>query len=79
MGYYRKSASGTLPNQCVSCSSTAGTYMSVAGNSTACFQCTNKPASNTYYLLPVAGGFNGTSNNCPWYVLWFFSWGGGWQ
>ena len=79
-GYYKKSASGILPNQCVSCASTAGTYMSAAGASTACTLCSNKPASSgTYYLKPIAGGFNGMSNNCPWYVLWFFSWGGGWQ
>ena len=71
-GYYKKSASGILPNQCVSCASTAGTYMSAAGASTACTLCSNKPASSgTYYLKPIAGGFNGMSNNCPWYICFF--------
>ena len=71
-GYYKKSASGILPNQCVSCASTAGTYMSAAGASTACTLCSNKPASSgTYYLKPIAGGFNGMSNNCPWYFCFF--------
>lgn len=71
-GYYKKPASGILPNQCVSCASTAGTYMSAAGASTACTLCSNKPASSgTYYLKPIAGGFNGMSNNCPWYICFF--------
>ena len=61
-----RTASGTLPNQCLSCAATAGTYMSAAGKATACLLCTNKPVNNTYYLKPIAGGFIGTTDTCPW-------------
>jgi hypothetical protein len=65
-GYYKKAASGVLPNQCLSCAATAGTYMDAAGNRTACLGCTNKPGVNAYYLKPIVGGFNGMTNACPW-------------
>lgn len=63
-GFFKRAGA---PNQCVSCALTAGTYVNnpVA---TACLLCTNKPATNAYYLVPrtSAGGFNGSTNNCPW-------------
>jgi hypothetical protein len=62
-GFYKQS--GT-PNQCVSCILTRGTFNNDP-SATSCSLCTNKPVSNSYYLLPkAAGGFNGTSNTCPW-------------
>jgi hypothetical protein len=65
-GFYKVPANGVSPPQCVSCILTRGTY-SNNQTATACSLCTNKPATNAYYLLPkTMGGFNGTSNNCPW-------------
>lgn len=63
MGFYRLPGS---PNRCVSCALTSGTFAN-STLATACSLCSNRPASSTYYLVPMAvGGFNAASNNCPW-------------
>jgi hypothetical protein len=60
-GYY-KSAGGA----CVTCATAAGKY-AVADTRVACSDCTNRPASNSYYQVPAAaGGFGATTNACPW-------------
>ena len=65
-GYYKRVASGTLSDQCLSCAATAGTFMNASGDLTACYSCTNRGDANGYYLKPVVGGFDGRTNACPW-------------
>ena len=69
LGYYKN---GLL---CGSCATMAGRYSDVS-TYTACWFCTNKPLENSYYLMPKAiGGFNATTNKCPWYThTLFFVW-----
>ena len=47
---------------CVRCGT--GTYSAAAG-ATVCSPCTNKPASNTYYLARLAINIP-DDNDCPW-------------
>lgn len=58
-GYYR-----TAGGQCVRCANSIGKF-SNAGAS-ACTDCRTKPL-NSAFIMPLAtGGFDGTSDNCPW-------------
>ena len=49
----------------MSCGLQAGKYS--LGETTVCLDCTEGPM-NSVYILPsgVAGGFQATSNTCPW-------------
>ena len=53
-------------SQCVSCATTAGMY-APAGTEGTCLRCNKAPYGPSYYQLPAAvGGFDATTNDCPW-------------
>jgi hypothetical protein len=62
-GYYN---TGGQSATCATCAGALGKY-ALLGTLIRCSDCTNKPASNSYYQVPAAvGGFDATTNDCPW-------------